>query len=176
MKKFYGTTLARKPLTFSGHVITFLISSISGGRAFGVYATENPEEIQVLDAAVAGRRGVSSISEEDYDLGAKKATPTRSSKPTDASQPRLVRPQIQPELAMGAKVGVSAAAIAEPTPAKTDQFQGETHTTPSIASLLKVKRLNPPKPFATSETKTKKASDRADRAKVRMVRAAVNTP
>lgn len=171
MKRYFSTTLARRPMTLSGHVITFLIASISGGRAYGVYATENPEEIKVLDAAVAGRRGVSSISEGDYDVALKKASPIHSSLNSNGSPPRLALPKITPELAVNAKAGV---AVGKP-PAQETQFQGDTHTTPSIASLLRVKRLSPPTPFAASDAKVKKASARADRAKVRVARTSVAT-
>lgn len=175
MKRYYSTTLARKPLTLSGHVLTFQIASISGGRAYGVYAAENPEEIKVLDAAVAGRRGVSSISEEDYDTAIKKASQTRSSSNSSASQqPRLVRPAVTPPISQDGKIGVVHAGD-KPPPSQETQFQGDTRTTPSIASLLRVKRLSPPTPFAASDAKVKKASARADRAKVRVARTSVAT-
>lgn len=159
-------------MTLSGHVITFVIASISGGRAFGVYETENPDEIAVLDAAVSGRRGVSAITEDEFNDLKKKATPTPSSVSFNASlKPRLVRPAVTPPIAVNEKAGVAVG-----KPSQETQFQGETHTNPSIASLLRVKRLSPPTPFAASDVKTKKASSRADRAKVRVARTSVETP
>jgi hypothetical protein len=46
---------------------------------------------------------------------------------------------------------------------------------PSISSLLRVKRVNPPKPFSAADDKIKTATIRADRAKIRMVRKNIGT-
>ncbi len=153
-------------MTLNGHVITFLVSSISGGSASGVYATEDPGEIAVLDDAVRGRRGVSEITEEAFEDARKKAKPTRQSSNTNGQLPRLVRAQITPPISVAEKTGVLSAA--EPKPA-SDQtaFTGDIPTRPTIENLIRIKRLRPPKPFAESDAKVAKASKRADRAKVR---------
>lgn len=174
-KKFYFSSLARRPMTLSGHVIKFLISGIAGGSASGVYATEHPEEIKVLDDAVRGRRGVSEITEEAFEEARKKAQPTRSSSNSKDSPSRLARPAITPPLSVAEKTAVDSAGAKLPKSRDT-LFTGDTHTTPSIASLLRVKVLNPPKPFAEADAKTTKASARAARAKVRVARASVATP
>ena len=175
-RKFYFSTLVRRPLTLSGRVFTFEICSISGGSASGVYATDNPDEIVVLDDAARGRRGVSEITEAVYaeSLEKKKRTPRSSN--TSVSPQRLARPSIAPPISVDEKTGVLSAA--EPKPA-ADQtaFTGDIPTRPTIENLIRIKRLSPPKPFAESDAKVAKASKRADRAKVRVARASVaNSP
>jgi hypothetical protein len=165
-------------MTLSGRVINFTVVSLAGGKASGVFEATDPADIQVLDDAVRGRRGVSEISAEIYadSIEKKKMTlPSSSSK----NIVRLVRPQITPPVAMEEKAGVVLAAE-KPKPSDQTAFQGDrdARSTPSIAALMqgRVKKLNPPKPFAASEAKTEKASKRADRAKVRVARASVATP
>jgi hypothetical protein len=174
-KKFYFSSLVRRPMTLSGHVIKFMISSIAGGSAAGVYETENPDEIKVLDDAVRSRRGVSEIDETEFEAQKKRASPTRSSSSSKDTPSRLARPAITPPLSVAEKTA-AAPAGAKPAPSQDTLFTGDTHTTPSIASLLRVKVLNPPKPFAEADAKTTKASARAARAKVRVARASVATP
>lgn len=172
MAKFYFTSLGARPMRISGRVITFTVCSISGGRAAGVYEATDDEEIAVLDDAVRGRRGVKEIGEEEFTELKKKATATRPLKSSNVSSPRVVRIPTLPEMAVEARAGVPSAGL------RSDGSQRaleDLPPSPSIASLLRTARVNPPKPFAASDEKTRKSSDRADRAKVRVSRKSVDT-
>lgn len=176
-KRFYFTTLASHPLTFSGHVFKFTVVGLSGGRPSGVYEAEDPQEILILDDVVRARRGVSAMSAEDYEKAKKKASLTPSSSNTTVTQPRVVRPAITPELGMGEKVGVLSAATKPIGSGPEDSaFRTSLDVRPKPSTLIRIARVNPPKPFTASDTKVKRASTRADRAKVRMVRRAEATP
>lgn len=171
--KYYFTTMARKPMTLSGRVITFTVSSLSGGRAAGVFKATEPADILVLDDAVRGRRGVSEITQADYEAAEKKKSQTRSSVNSAGFQPRVVQMPTLPDLPLNrAKGALSADDAKKVAQSQENLFTGETHTQPTIASLLRVKRLNPPKPFAEADGKTDRAIKRADRAKVRVARKA----
>lgn len=182
MARYYFTSLANRPMTLSGKVFKFTICGLSSGRACGVYKTEDPGEIAVLDDAVRGRRGVKEIGEAEYIESEKKTAQIRSSLSLKGYAPRVVQPPILPALAVEAVPGVPAE-MRPSAPQKGDIFSGPggkpmseaERNRPSIANLLRVGKVNPPKPFAASEGKVRKAAARADRAKIRVVRPAENT-
>lgn len=159
-------------MTLSGHVIKFLICSSSGGRAAGVYEATDEEEIKVLADAVASKRGVSEIDEAQFETLKKKATQTPQSGNSGGSRPRVVRIPTLPDLAVEASPGVpSAGRLADGT--QRAPLELPPSPAPSIASLLQVRKVNPPRPFSGSDVKTDKASKRGDRAKIRVARASV---
>lgn len=168
MPKFYHTTLARKPMTLSGRIITFLPYSVSMGKVAGVFKAEDPADIQVLDDAVRGRRGVAEISEAEYLEAEKKTQQTRPSSNTSVSRPRVVKIPTLPEAAVSDKPGNAAPSADR----ENDLFTGPAPVKPATAELVKVGKVNPPKPFAGADDKVRKASARADKAKVRVARRA----
>jgi hypothetical protein len=172
--KFYFTTLARRPLTLSGSVFTFELCSVSGGRANGIFATEDPTAISILDDAVRGRRGVQEITEADYVEQKKKQNEIPSSRNSNVSPPRVVRPKI--ELAVAApSAGVVDPSSRGPIGSHPEEsaFRPEANV-PSIGNLLKTRRVNPPKPFAASDQKIKAAVKRGAAKAARAVRPAIN--
>lgn len=167
MAKYYFTSLARKPMVLSGRTITFLPFSVSIGKVSGVFKAEDPADIQVLDDAVRGRRGVSEISEVEYLEAEKKTAKIPPSLNTSGLKPRVVKIPTLPEAAVSDKPG-NAARSAD----QSDEtlFTGPAPVKLASADLVKIGKVNPPKPFAGSEDKTRKASNRADRAKIRVAR------
>ena len=178
--KFYFTSLARRPMTLSGHVFKFLVCSVAGGSAAGVLEATDPVAIQVLDDAVRSKRGVREISVEEFDELKKKGSVTPQRLNSTGYRPRVIQPPILPPLAVEERAGVPSAGRPAPT---GDLFSGPggkpmseaERNRPSIANLLRVGKVNPPKPFAASEGKVRKAAARADRAKIRVVRPSENT-
>jgi hypothetical protein len=177
--KYYFTSLARRPMTLSGHVFKFLVCSAAGGSAAGVLEATDPVAIQVLDDAVRAKRGVKEISAEEFEELKKKGSVTPQRVNSNGYQPRVIQPPILPQLAVEERAGVPSAG--KPSAAQQgDIFSGPggkpmseaEKNRPSIGNLLRVGKVNPPKPFAASEGKTRKAAARADRAKIRVVRPA----
>ena len=167
--KFYFTTLAARPLTFSGRVFKFLVCGISSGRACGVYKAEDPAEIAVLDDAVRGKRGIKEVSPEEGAELEKKTAQIQTFASGRESGPRVVQPPILPQLAVESAPGVPANGRPTGTTPNENLLSGPTHR-PSIVDLLRQGKVNPPRPFAQSDAKVKKASARADRAKIRVAR------
>lgn len=168
MPKHYFTSLASRPMKLSGKDFRFAICSIAGGRASGVYEATDPAEIAILDAAVSGRRGVQEIGADEFETLKKKASQTRQSVSSNGSKPpRVVLIPLLPEIAIEGK-GSAPSAASEA--GKSRNGEDNLLAQPSISSLIRVKKVNPPRPFAASEQKTRKAADRADRAKVRVAR------
>lgn len=170
MAKFYFTSLARRPLTLSGRVFKFSVFSLSGGSASGVYEATDPEEIRILDEAVAGRRGVRAMSEEEGANAKKKATPTLRFANSTVSKARIIQPPILPQLSVEQKAGVPYAGKPQGTNPEENMLSSPSANRPSIGNLLRLGKVNPPKPFATAEDKTKKSAARAERAKIRVIR------
>lgn len=170
MAKYFFSTMVSRPMKLSGFTIKFEVCSVSGGRASGIYEATDPGEIAVLDDAVRGKRGVQELTPERYEELKKKQPPTRSPLNSGGS-PRIVRPSIT----MDGNPAAPSAANPKPKPTENALTDREIrqNATPSIANLLRVKRLTPPKPFAAADAKTVKASKRADRAKIRVAREAV---
>lgn len=162
--RHYFTQLAARPLVFSGRTFRFLICAQNAGRAVGVYATEDAAEINVLDAAVAARRGIKAIEVDEYEGLKKKATIALQSVKSGGSRPKLARP---PELAME-KAGVVGAASG-----KNNDEEGML-TRPPAEKLIRLQKVASPKPFSGSEIKTKRASERASAAKIRVARPSVD--
>jgi hypothetical protein len=160
--KFYFTTVAARPLTFQNRKFSFLVCSTAGGRANGVFATEDAGEQAVLDAAVQSRRGVKEIGADEYEQLKKKATKMPASSNFGGFKPRIVQPPILPQMAVEGRAAAphagqpAAKPVAETLP-----------PSPTIGSLVKTQKVASPKPFANSEKKTKQA---ADRAKIRVAR------
>lgn len=172
--KYYFSAQARRPLTFGGKQFAFSVFSLNGGAASGVYEATDPAEIEILDAAVAGRRGVRAMPEEEGIACKKKATPTLRSQSIRGSSPsphRVVQIPVLPQLSVEERPGVPSAGRPSGVTPEQNLHAGASYTKPSIGALLKTGKVNPPKPFAASDDKTRKASARADRAKIRIVRA-----
>lgn len=169
MGKYYFTTLASRPLTFSGTVFRFLICSQIAGRASGVYESQNDNETAILDAAVAARRGVSAIGQEEFEAQKKRVQTMPQSVRLGVSPPRPVQPPKPVELAMG-KAGVPSAGL----PAKQND-ETSLAKAPAIRDLIRERKVNPPQPFTSAAQKTKKASDRATTKAARVVRRSIET-
>lgn len=170
--KHYFTSIAGRPMTISGYTIKFLICSLQGGKAVGVYETSDPGEIAALDAAVAGRRGVRAISAEEFEASKKKAQMTRPSWNSSGFRgPRVIRVPTLPEMSVEPRAGVPSAG------SRGDDKNGDQNllVAPPISKLVRIERVNPPRPFGVSDQKTQKASARADRAKVRVARRPADT-
>lgn len=169
MARYFHTTLARKPMALNGRTITFLPYSVSMGKISGVFKAEDPADIAALDDAVRGRRGVSEIDEAAFESSKKKAAPTQPSSNSSASRPRVVKIPLLPEAAV---VDDKPGAAARSAGQESDLFTGPAPAKPASADLVKVGKLNPPKPFGGSDDKVRKAVKRADnaRAKVRVAR------
>lgn len=180
--KYYFSSLVRRPLTLSGQVFRFLICSVAGGSAAGVFATDDPTQIAILDDAVRGRRGVKEIGEAEFEDLKKKGSTTPQRVNSNGYKPKVIQPPILPPLAVEERAGVPSAGRAS-TKEAGDIFSGPggrpmseaERNRPSIGNLLKIGRVNPPKPFAASDAKMKKSVKRADRAKIRVVRPAEQT-
>jgi hypothetical protein len=170
MGKYYFTQLASRPMTLSGKQYRFLICEQVSGRSCGVYEAQDENEERVLDDAVRAKRGVREISPEAYEELKKKATRTIQSPKSAGFRPRLARAPILPPLGMQEKTGVVGVA------SKKGDGEETLITKPKIAELIKIERVNSPKPFSGSETKIKRSSERADRAKIRVARPSVDTP
>lgn len=165
-------------MTLSGRVFKFNVCSLSAGRACGVFKAESESDIAILADAVRSKRGVSEIDEAQYLEAEKKSSQTQSLLSLKGYAPRVVQPPILPALAVEAVPGVASDGRTPVTP-KTDLFSGPggrptaaEANRPSIANLLKIGKVNPPKTFAESKDKVRKSSARADRAKIRVARAA----
>jgi hypothetical protein len=168
--KYFFTSLANRPMTLSGRIFRFDVCSIQGGKAAGVYEATDAEEIKVLEEAVAARRGVKEIGEAEFELLKKKLTLTPPSRSSNVSRPRVVRIPTLPEVSMEAKIGVPSAASGASKPGVNPEEN--LLVAPPISKLVRVERVNPPRPFATADQKVVKASKRAARAKVRVARSA----
>lgn len=71
--KFYHASSANRLV---GGKIQFQVYDVgSGSGAVGVYATDNADEIALLDKLVAERRGISEIDQAEYSLCSKKKVP-----------------------------------------------------------------------------------------------------
>lgn len=168
--KAYFTTLAARPMAISGRQFKFTISSLASGRAAGYFETSDPTEIAILDDAVRGRRGVREISLEELE-NLKKNRETQPLRNSNVSSPRVVRIPTLPDLPVEGRGSAASAASGASKPGES-LFSGPAPTSPPpTKSLINVERVNPPKPFAQADQKARKASERADRAKVRVARA-----
>lgn len=173
MRKSYFSQLASRPLTFSGKSFRFLICSKMAGRSAGIYQTEDPEEIKILDAAVAGRRGIREITEPEAEELKKKATRTLQSPKSGGFKPRLGRSPISPPLKLSEENADGAAS------GRKNEPPDETLLTkPESSNLIRIERVNPPKPFSGSDTKVERAASRAKHvknAKIRVVQPAIDS-
>lgn len=156
-------------MTLSGRVFKFTVCSVMSGRASGFYETKDADEESILDAAVAGKRGVSLMSESDAVMAKKKASQIQQSSNFNGSSPRVVQIPLLPQLAVEAADGVASTGIRADGSQKPRE-ELPPAPAPSIGSLLKIERINPPKPFANSEAKIKRSADRGDKAKIRLIR------
>lgn len=164
MARFYFSTLAARPMTLSGRTFRFTICSVMSGRANGVYEATDDAEIAVLSQAVANRRGVQEISEEQFAALKKKASQTpqlansRGSKP-----PRVIRIPLLPEMTVAPKSPAKDADFAGAVDAHGNRVSNpdEPDSAPNIADLIQVQRVNPPKPFSDSDSKVRKSAARA---------------
>lgn len=73
MKKWYLANNASRRIKLGKFTLAFEIVDQFAGAWRGVYATSNPEEIQLIDAA-APRLGMTELTEEAYEALSKKAT------------------------------------------------------------------------------------------------------
>jgi hypothetical protein len=93
MRYFYSER-AGNPLQGSGVTVVFEKTCIIGSNICGIYATEDPNELHLLDAAMSQRAGVLETSKEDYDLqvAQKKSTqfslPSLTLRPVQQLEPR----------------------------------------------------------------------------------------
>lgn len=159
-------------MTLSGRVFKFLVCGFSSGKAAGVYEATDESEISVLSDAVRARRGVSEISAEEFEKAKKKISLTHSSSNSNVSTPRVIRIPQLPALAVEAAPGVaSTGRLADGT--QRPPLDLPPSPAPSIASLLNVRKVNPPRPFAGSDVKVDRAAKRGERAKIRVARANV---
>lgn len=174
MAKFYATSLAARPLVMSGKTFKFEITGISAGRAFGVLKTEAADEISILDAAVAARRGVKEIDEAEYAnaLEAKKKAGHSLSSNGSKPPPRVAHtPKLLPDLAVEGKG--SAASAGQRQGDVKSPTEVDTEAKPKVKDLIRIERVNPPQPFARSNEKVVKASKRASSKAARLIRQAV---
>lgn len=88
---YYLSENASRPLVVGDRNIQFDRLAPLGGVVFGVYATEDEEEIAVLDEIVEQKKSVSAITQSEYDDLKKKVVSGNSQTPSP--QPISYAPQ-----------------------------------------------------------------------------------
>lgn len=95
MPRYFYSELANRALTDGSTTINFTKTSIIGANICGIYTTDNPSELALLDGAIQQRAGVIEIPQDEYDQQAAQKKTTLNSVPslTLRAVPQLAPPQ-----------------------------------------------------------------------------------
>lgn len=147
-RKFYFSSSASRPLVREGREFKFVALSIVGGRVSGVFDSDDPVDIAILDRAVQAKIGVTELTAEQADHAKKKLgnSPQRSALLSNGA---LQRPRLasSPVGALLPGVPVTGAGSAESAAAKADIKPTGEITIPTVISMVKVGHVRPPQPF-----------------------------
>jgi|ERR1041385_1568541 hypothetical protein len=133
--------------------VYFNITSLAAGTAWGVYATDDPEQIAALDALVQEKRsGVVSIDKASYEdqIAKKKGASTSSDFASSKQQHEISQTSLKPT--------ARPAVVVQGGPEAEDESQVEIKTTlDSVEEATQTKEVSPPPtPQVEPEIKAKK--------------------
>lgn len=153
-RHYFFSSSASRPIVLEGRTYKFVSLSILGGRISGVFDSDDPEDVAILQRAVTRKVGISEISEAEAEkagkaLRASRQPSIRSSH--DVSKPRLARSSAG-ELLPG--IPIDGAGSAEFAGKKADAQPTGEITMPRVMSMVRVGHVKPPQPFADGERLT----------------------
>jgi hypothetical protein len=166
MRYFYSQ-IAQRALQQGGLSIEFDKTAIIGSNICGVYKTNNPAEVSVLESAVHQRLGVEEITETDYETQLAQKKTTRASAPSLTSNYERNRVlQDSKSVTVEPRQGVTLAEN-EQAPKSSDQPSRIS----DILDIPRIESVNSPDPIvAESERSNNGASLRQRRNSIRAVK------
>lgn len=146
-RHYFFTSSASQPIRLDGREYKFIPLSILGGRVSGVFDSEDPTDIEILQRAVTRKIGITEISEAEAEKAKKRMSPSAqrsaSLSPGASPQPRIAVSGAGSLLPMVEGAGSAASAKAATEASKA---AGEI-TIPTILSMVRVGSVKPPQPF-----------------------------
>lgn len=139
MPRYFYSELANRPLVGSNVNIVFQRTAIIGSNICGIYASDNRDELAVLDGAISQRAGVIEIGKDEYDQQVAQKKTTHNSLPSSTSNPE---PKVahQPPIQVTARAGVESAGKTEGL--KSSEIKAGKVEDPR--SVIKVDSVNSP--------------------------------
>lgn len=130
--KYYHTQCANHRIKSQGFRFQFESYEMLGGAWKGVYATESPEEIEAMNAAVKSTPAITEITQAEYEACKKKAVrPSPGFGNWNPAQPALGNPAV-PAVESNAPVELDAIQTAKVAPAQ-----------PPADALVPIRRRGP---------------------------------
>jgi hypothetical protein len=169
MPRYYYSELANRPISDGNVTVNFEKTAIIGSNIVGIYATDDPGELAVLNGAVQLRAGVMEISQQEYEEQLAQKKTTLNSLPSSVSKHVVMPVQSRP-LPVAERSGVESVVSAEPK-----LFEEiKTGTVEDPKSVIKVDNVASPD-FVKEEERTAPVKPEPKvnkKANVRAVRAA----